>query len=543
MNAELQARGEWPRWVPSVVGPFAALGLMLAIGLWALQFRALDPPVPLIWPAAGIALALCYRCGWPASVGVAVGTAWLHAGIGTPLGPAAALGVFTGLAGIASARILRRLRFDPTLARVRDALALLLVGGGLTALLSGVGGTFVAVGLSPAFPKTFGLCWIADAMGLVLLAPPLLAVRMPQMPVWRELEAAAWIVLGAVFVYAVYNGGLSAATALAASYAVFPLVLAVALRFGAAITSLAVAAIAAVALACTGADTGPFARSHMVANVLSMHAQLAMLGLTGLLFASARAERDDADERAREHLRTLARAGRLDAMSSMAAGIAHELNQPLSAVNSYAHAAQRMLAEGRTGDDVAGALERVVKGNERAAEIVRRVRGFLRGGEEGRETVDLNTLAREAIELVVPEYRRRRVTLTSERRSGPLYADVDPVAIRQVTVNLLQNALDAASAEPADGRWVRVTARRSDDGACAEILVDDSGPGIAPDERERLFQPLVTGRADGTGLGLAIVRSLVEAHAGRVTAEAADEGGGARLRVRLPVVQQAMEAA
>lgn len=515
---------------------------MIGIGLWALQFRALDPPVPLIWPAAGIALALCYRCGWPSAIGVAIGTAWLHAGIGTPWGPAIALGIFTGLAGVASALLLRRLRFDPKLARVRDALLLLLVGGGLTALLSGAGGAFVAVGLSPDFHETFGLCWIADGMGLVLLAPPLLAVRMPQMPVWREAEAAAWVALGAGFVYAVYAGGLSAPTALAASYAVFPLVLAVALRFGAAITGLAVAAIAVVALGCTGADTGPFARSSLVANVLAMHAQLAMLGVTGLLFASARSERDSADERAREHLRTLARAGRLDAMSSMAAGIAHELNQPLSAVNSYAHAAQRMLAAGNSGEEIANALERVVRGNERAADIVRRVRGFLRGGDDGRESADLNRLAREAIELVVPEYRRQRVALSSECATGPLTVEVDPVAIRQVVVNLLQNALDAARSGNGTNAWVSVSTRSTDGGSAIELVVDDSGPGLPADDREQLFDPLVTGRTDGTGLGLAIVRSLVEAHSGRVSAEDADDGG-ARFRVRLPAAQTQREAA
>lgn len=535
-----------PAWAPCarvLVGPVLALALMLTIGLWALQFTAPQPPVPLIWPAAGIALALTYRCGWTTSIGVAIGAGWLHAALGTPPGASAALGVLTGIAGIASAEVLRWLRFNPRVARVRDALALIGVGAGLTAVLSAVGGTFVAVGFSPEFPHTFGLCWIADAMGMVLLAPPLLAVRMPQMPVYRELEATGWILAGAGFVYAVYAGPLSAPTSLALSYAVFPLVLAVALRFGAAITSVAVAAIAGVSLACIGIDAGPFAQSGMVANVLSVHAQLAMLGLTGLLMASARAERDTADQRAREHLRTLARAGRLDAMASMAAGVAHELNQPLSAVNSYAHAAQRMLRAGKSPEDVAQALERVIRGNERAADIVRRVRAFLRGGEDERETRELNRLVREAIDLVVPEFRRHRVQLTSKREAEALPVDVDPVAIRQVIVNLLQNALDAVQMEGArHPAWVRVSTRASDDGECVELLVDDSGPGLPHDDRERLFEPLVTGRADGTGLGLAIVRSLVEAHEGRVTAEDAD-GGGARFRVRLPAGARYREAA
>lgn len=535
--------GPWRQLAPIVAGPFIAFALMAGIGLWALQFTAPQPPVPLIWPAAGIALALTYRCGWPTAIGVALGSAWLHLELGNALFAAATLGVLTGVTGIASAALLRRFRFDPALTRVRDALLLLGVGAGLTAVLSGGGGALFAAGLTPEFPHTFGLCWIADAMGMVLLAPLLLAARWPQAPVLRELEAVAWVALGALLVYRVYAGDLPPPVALAASHAVFPLVLAVALRFGAAVTGLAVAAIAGTALGFTGIDQGPFAQMGMVANLLSLHAHLAMLGLTGLLMTTARTERDTADRHARDHLRTLARAGRLDAMASMAAGVAHEINQPLSAVNSYAHAAQRMLREGRSPDDVADALERVVKGNERAAAIVRRVRTFLRGGEDERESGDLNALVAEAVDLVVPDYRRHRVGLRSERAPGPLTADIDPVAIRQVVVNLLQNALDAVRMPDAhEPRWARVTTRVADQGQCAEILVEDSGPGLPADGRDDLFQPLVTGRSDGTGLGLAIVRSLVEAHEGSVSAEDAP-GGGALFRVRLPLGSGQREAA
>lgn len=531
----------WHPLAPLVAGPVLAFGIVVIVGLWALQFQAPQPPVPLIWPAAGVALALTYRCGWPAAIGVALGTTWLHAELGTAWAPSALLGVLTGAAGIASAAVLRRFRFDPALARVRDALLLLAVGVGLTAVLSATGGTLLVAGFTPAFPHTFGLCWIADAMGMILLAPPLLAARIPREPARRELEAAAWIGLGAAFVTGVYAGGLSAPVALALSYGVFPLVLAVALRFGAAVTGIAVAAIAAAALACTGLDKGPFSQAGLMANVLSLHAHLAMLGLTGLVLASARSERDTADERARQHLHTLARAGRLDAMSSMAAGIAHELNQPLSAVNSYAHAAQRMLRDGGPAAGLADALERVVKGNERAAAIVRRVRTFLRSGDSERESADLNTLVREAIELSVPEYRRHRIHLSSQRAQRRLPVDVDPVAIRQVVVNLLQNALEAVlEASPAGRGWVRVTTRAP--GQWAELIVEDSGPGLPIDERHELFEPLVTHREGGTGLGLAIVHSLVEAHEG--TVEAADaEGGGALFRVRLPVAAQQQAAA
>jgi len=518
------------------------LALMVLIGVWALQFRAAEPPVPLIWPAAGLSLAMSYRAGWAAAVGAGLGTAWLHTRLGITIPAALSLGVVTAAAGLLGATLLRRLRFDPTFARVRDALLLLAVGGGLTALVNAVGGTLVMAGLTPAFHETFGLCWIADAMGLVLLAPPALAMRRPRLTARQQIEAVTSLVAGVAFVYVVYVGTLSPPAALAASYAVFPLVLAVALRFGVAITGIIVAAIAGVALACTGLGKGPFAQASLTANLLSLHSHLAMLGLTGLILSSARSERDRAEARAREHLGTLARAGRLDAMSSMAAGIAHEINQPLSAVNSYAQAACRMLREGRSADEISEAMERIVAGNERAADIVRRIRNFLGSGNGERQSADLNVLAREGIELVVPEFRRQRVGLASTCSSRPLRVNVDPVAIRQVIVNLLQNALEAMQHASTDHPRVQVVTRASGDGHWAELVVEDNGPGLPETGRHELFEPMVTHREDGTGLGLAIVRSLVTAHEGTIEAE--DEGsGGARFVVRLPAHAVKQEAA
>jgi two-component system NtrC family sensor kinase len=397
-------------------------------------------------------------------------------------------------------------------------------------------------GLTPAFHETFGLCWIADGMGLILLAPPALALRAPRLTPRQELEAVAWLVAGVSFVYVVYVGTLSGPVALAASYAVFPLVLAVALRFGVAITGIIVVAIAGVALACTGLGKGPFAQGSLTANLLSLHSHLAMLGLTGLILASARSERDAAEARAREHLGTLARAGRLDAVSSMAAGIAHEINQPLSAVNSYAQAACRMLREGRGADEISEAMERIVAGNERAADIVRRIRGFLGSGTGERQVADLNQLSRDGIELVVPEYHRQHVGLSSTRSPHPLHVEVDPIAIRQVVVNLLQNALEALHDASTANPHVRVTTRVSEGGDWAELVVEDNGPGLPEEGRNELFEPMVTHRAEGTGLGLAIVRSLITAHEGTIEAGDAEQGG-ARFVVRLPSHANLREAA
>ncbi len=529
-----KTRSRHGKTVLRLAGPLLALVLMGAAGTAALGIRAEELPLPLIGPGTGIALALIYRCGWRAALGVAVGAAWLHAALGSGWSAALGLGVLTSGAGALGAAALRRQGLDPALTRLRDALLLLAVGVGAAAL-SAAAGALTAVGLSTELPQVVGLSWIAEAMGVVLLAPPLLAAGWPGVPAVRHLEGGAWIAAAGAFTLAVHGGGLSAPAALAASYAVFPLILAVALRFGAAVTSAAVLAVAAVALGCTALGKGPFAQVGPVADLLSLHAHLAMLGATGLLLAAARSERDRADHRAREHLHTLARAGRLGAVSSLAGGIAHEVSQPLAAANGYAQGAQRMLRAGRPREEVAAALEAVVRGNERAAEVVRRLRAFLRSGAGERERADLNALVGEALELVIPEYRRHRVGLLSDRHPEPLAVWVDPVAIRQVVVNLLQNALEAVVSGEREGlAWVQVTTRRDPGDQWGEVAVADSGPGLPAEGREALFEPLVSGRAEGTGLGLAIVRSLLRAHGG--TIEAADaEGGGALLRVHLPL--------
>ena len=525
---------------------FAQAGLtaaaMIAIGAWAMQLRAAQPPVPLVWPAAGLGLALAWRLGPAAAVGVALGSAWLHAMLGTDAGPALLLGAFTGAAALVGAGLLRRLRFDARFSSVRDAILLLTVGAGVTAVVNAAGGALVVAGLTPEFAETFGLCWIADAIGLLLLGPPVLTFSRTSLGDGRDGERLFWLGLGAGFTWLVHGDLLAPGPALASSYAVFPLVMAVALRLDAATTTLVVAAVGTVALACTGLGSGPFARGALVADLLSLHAHLAMLALTGLLLACARRERDLAAARARDHLQTLARAGRLDAMSSLAAGIAHEINQPLSAVNAWAEAARRLLREGAEPAELGRAMDGIVAGNARAAEIVRRFRGFLGRSDGERERCDLDALAQDALGLVLPEYRRRRIGLESGRRAAALPVQADPVAIQQVIVNLLQNALEACAEANVPAPRVELTTQASDDGRFAELVLEDNGPGLPDADRRQLFDPLVTHREGGTGLGLAIVRSLVLAHDGEV--EAGDAAsGGARFRVRLPLAVAGRAAA
>ncbi len=526
------AEAQWGRWL---IGQCVTALLLAVIGVAALNFTLGEPAVPLFWPASGVALAMTFRLGDITAGVVFVVVALLHLGFGAGPSEAVLLGGATAAAGVIGARLLRHFGFDRRFGRLRDVGLFVVIGAGVSSSVGALGGTLGMVGIAESFPEILGICWAADSIGLLLIGPFLLAVDvdriLPRRAPWSH---SLWIAGGALLVLLIYGSGMPGAIALPLSYIVFPYAMLVALRCSPAVTMMTVVAMAAIALSCTAAEKGPFAQAGMPLDVFSLHAHLAMLALTALMLASMRAERDAAETRAREHLAALARAGRLDAMSMMAAGIAHQINQPLCAVSSYAQGARRLLREGHSTAELDRALERIVAGNEKASDIVRRIRTFLRSGEGERATEDARELIRDSVQLIRPEYGDHGVRLETDCNDTALPVEVDAVALRQVLVNLLQNALEWVLVPGARARGpVRIRGRRVTNPDCVEILIEDTGPGLPEGDRERLFEPLVTRRADGTGLGLAIARSLVEAHDGTLTAEDAP-GGGALMRIRLP---------
>ncbi len=506
------------------------------LAYWAAQFTLRDPAVPMIWPATGVALAFMLRFGFSVATPLFLVGAGVQLSLGVPLPQAMILGAGAVAAAAAGTWLLRALLVRHGLDRVRDVLWFLGVGLGVSAVFSGVVGTLTAVGLSPAFPETLGLCWLADSMGLLLFAPLLLTI-LPR-PQWSELlRPMPLVLLPPVVAYAAYALGLSPGLSLPLSYLVFPLVMWIALRHGAAPVTLSVALVAMVAVACTASGKGPFAQSGMQPDLISLHAQLALLQITGLLLAAVRGEAVESEQRERGHLRTLARIGRLNAMSAMAAGLAHEINQPLCAVSSYAQTARRMLDRGTPPAALADTLARIADGTERASDIVRRARRFLQSGDSPRAHHDLRDLLRESVDLVRPELRRQGITVQFDLgdRAMPVWADA--LEIQQVCVNLLQNAEEAmvtADRAPRD-RWLSIRARQRQAGRGFEVAVIDNGPGLPAENIAQLFEPLVSHRDGGTGLGLAIARLIIESHGGQLTASNSP-GAGAVFQFTLPEV-------
>lgn len=223
------------------------------------------------------------------------------------------------------------------------------------------------------------------------------------------------------------------------------------------------------------------------------------------------------------------RIGRVNAMGELTAALAHEVNQPLSAIVNYLHAASDLLSG--LGPDAAMARELVARADEQArrtAGIIARIRSAFTGGEIETETQDLNAVICEAIEATVME--AGDASLVERVFDGDLPpVPIDRIQIQQVIVNLLRNAVAELENHPAPR--ITVTTSRCKGGI--RLCVEDNGRGVPHALRETLFEPFATGRDEGSGIGLSISASIVAAHGGRITLEDAP-GGGARFAVFLP---------
>jgi two-component system sensor histidine kinase TtrS len=247
-------------------------------------------------------------------------------------------------------------------------------------------------------------------------------------------------------------------------------------------------------------------------------------------------ERRRAEEQARRHLDQLAHVTRLSSMGEMASAIAHELNQPLTAIVNYSRACIRLLRSGRaTADEILGSMDQAAAQAERASEIIRHLRAFVRKDEAQLAPVEINYLVNEVVRLVRPDARQSAVAIVTDLADGLPPVLVDNIQIQQVLVNLVRNAVEAIASGDADRREVRVATRRAPDGA-VEVAVEDTGPGFDDATAEKLFDAFYTTKPQGMGIGLAISRSIVEAHRGRIWASG-EPGRGARFCVALPAAE------
>lgn len=236
-------------------------------------------------------------------------------------------------------------------------------------------------------------------------------------------------------------------------------------------------------------------------------------------------EREDAERQAQQHREELTRLSRIAMLGQLSGSLAHELNQPLTAILSNAHAGIRFLRSDtpdlRELNDILGDI---VNQDERAGNVIRRLRALFERGDAHRDRVDLNEAVVQVVGLLRGDLvaRHTTVVLDTDPLLPPLHGD--RVQLQQLLLNLIINASDAMAETPHDARTITIrTGRVGDDGVL--ISVSDHGPGVPEAERDSIFAPFVTTKPSGIGLGLSISRSIVTAHGGRIWVERNADGG------------------
>lgn len=219
----------------------------------------------------------------------------------------------------------------------------------------------------------------------------------------------------------------------------------------------------------------------------------------------------------------LAHVARVSQMGTLATAIAHELNQPLAAMNNYVEASSAMLAEDASNvAPVREALELCANEIERAGQIIRRLRAFIASGETEKTHAKLGSVLDQSVTLALADNATASVSVSVHSDVAVDDILANRIQIQQVLVNLIRNAIEAMARS--EGRVIDITTRAAGDNM-VEVVVADSGCGLDPRIADRLFQPFETTKAHGMGLGLSICHSIVKAHSGRIWAEPSAFGG------------------
>ena len=249
-------------------------------------------------------------------------------------------------------------------------------------------------------------------------------------------------------------------------------------------------------------------------------------------------EQKRAEEEADRLRQIMARVTRINTMGELATSLAHELNQPLTAILVNARTALRMLSDGKCSrDDLRVILEDIAADDQRAGEIIRRMREPLKRTALTLESLDVRDLIQEIYPLVQNEATAAGIKIELHLAAGLPRIRADRIQFQQVLLNLLVNALDAVKDQPVERRWIELSST-AEGKQSIRIEVNDAGHGISQNIKEHLFEPLYTTKPEGLGVGLSICKSLIEAHGGRIWHEERPEGG-ARFVFTLPVKKNA----
>jgi NO-binding membrane sensor protein with MHYT domain len=291
---------------------------------------------------------------------------------------------------------------------------------------------------------------------------------------------------------------------------------------------------------------GPVYEAQIGASLNQTNLALAVAGITFMILFLASVtslfERRRAEEALRQAQAEVAHVNRVTTMGQLAASIAHEINQPITAVITNANAGLLWLAAQPPDlDEVRDAFDRVIKAGKQAGEVIGRIRAIIKKAPLRKDDLEINEAILEVIALTHGELVKNGVSLQTQLAAGLPLVQGDRVQLQQVVLNLIVNAVEAMSAVSEESRKLLIgTGKDASSGVL--VAVQDSGPGLNPESFDHLFDPFYTTKAGGMGMGLSICRSIVEAHGGRVWASRT-AGSGVTVQFTLPVAASAQREA
>lgn len=430
----------------------------------------------------------------------------------------------------------RRVRFDPTLASKRSLLLLMGTAAGSIAVVAlghivilVASGIVTPLHFLPAFLHAF----VGDLIGVMVITPFLLILFTRKGFPAPSLELVLLVGFAALALWVVF--GFADSFRFQLFYMFFIPVVWTAIRYGlegvtAALVMIQIGLIVAIQLS-----------DQTARDVVAYQALMVVLAATGLAIGVVVNEQQRTQQQLRLQQEALNRASRLGTMGEFAAALAHEINQPLTAVANYVRLAKRAIESNPpdTASSVAASADAIEQVN-RAAEVVRRLRDFIRGGRREAEPVAVSRLVSDTHQFCRPELEKYRVGFEARiARDLPLVM-VDALQIEQVLVNLVRNAAEALALAGRHDGLVIVEAKK-ESGGWVSLSVQDNGPGFDPQLSGQPISPFKTTKDDGLGLGLSLSKSIVESHGGKLQIDSGTRG--ASVTFTLPGVASGEKAA
>jgi two-component system, LuxR family, sensor kinase FixL len=477
-------------------------------------------------PPPGLSIALMYLGGWVYAPFVVAAPVVADAVVrGTPLGSspeiiASALngGVYV-LTGIGLSRLST---FDPRFHAVRDATTFIAVA--IVAAASGTAvylGTLAAGGVISS-AELRAVAWrasVGETIGILVVAPLVLLARTHRPWPAPSLQVAAQLcaLLGALAIVFGYRE----ATAFQLFYLLFLPLLWVALVHGPA------GAAAALAVIQVGLIIGADIRFGPDPGLGALQVLMVALTITGLVVGALVAEREDASARLRDQQAALSRALRIRSAGEVAASIAHEINQPLTALTTYSGIASEAMETGKM-DLAHRAINKIAAECGRAKAVLEGIRELLRKGTVTPHPVEIRLLLGELEEIFADDFAKKGLRLNVRVSEQLSTIAVDGVQIQQAVHNLILNSAEAIAGMDRAGK-IEVSATLANGDYIIEVA--DDGPGFPPGFNVSEPTPLVTTKPEGSGLGLAVARSIVEAHGGSMSISSSIRGASVRLQL------------